>query len=135
MNNSRKIHLSSAKFWLIALLGLAALLLVAQQTLAQDETPVDPTPTGPPLHPNFALLDANGNNVLDSGEAISTMNTCGSCHDTAFIALQDVVASSIQQFKVGVQRRASGCGINWCFVLGQRLLGHQQQRCQPQQSH
>ncbi|MCA9901759.1 MAG: hypothetical protein KC433_26445, partial [Anaerolineales bacterium] len=86
MKSSRKFQLPSAKYWFIALLGLAALLLIAQQTLAQDETPVDPTPTGPPLHPNFALLDADGNNVLDSGEAISTMNTCGNCHDTAFIA-------------------------------------------------
>ncbi|MCB8929406.1 MAG: cytochrome b/b6 domain-containing protein [Ardenticatenaceae bacterium] len=86
MKSSRKFQLPSARFWLIALLGLAALLLVAQQTLAQDDTPVDPTPTGPPLHPNFALLDAAGNNVLDSGEPISTMNTCGVCHDTAFIA-------------------------------------------------
>lgn len=86
MNNLRKFQLPTAKFWLIALLGLIALLLVAQQTLAQDETPTEPTPTGPPLHPNFALLDAAGNNVLETNEPISTMNTCGSCHDTAFIA-------------------------------------------------
>jgi hypothetical protein len=70
----------------MALLGLTAVLLVAQQTLAQDGTPAEPTPTGPPLHPTFALLDANGNNVLQSGEPVSTMNTCGSCHDTEFIA-------------------------------------------------
>jgi hypothetical protein len=86
MNSARKFQLRSTKLWLIALLGLAALLLLAQQTLAQDGTPTDPTPTGPPLHPNFALLDADGNNVLDSGAPISTMNTCGTCHDTEFIA-------------------------------------------------
>lgn len=86
MNSSRKFQLRSTKFWLIALLGLGALLLVAQQTLAQDGTPTDPTPTGPPLHLNFALLDAAGGNVLDSGAPISTMNTCGTCHDTEFIA-------------------------------------------------
>ncbi|MCB0194214.1 MAG: cytochrome b/b6 domain-containing protein [Anaerolineae bacterium] len=41
---------------------------------------------GPSLHPTFPLLDADGNSVLESGEPISTMQTCGGCHDTAFIA-------------------------------------------------
>lgn len=39
-----------------------------------------------PLHPNFPLLDSEGVNVLESGSPVSTMQTCGSCHDTAFIA-------------------------------------------------
>lgn len=39
-----------------------------------------------PIHPTFAFLDAEGNNVLESGAPISTMQTCGQCHDTAFIA-------------------------------------------------
>jgi thiosulfate reductase cytochrome b subunit len=38
------------------------------------------------LHPNFALLDANSANVLKSGQAVSTMKSCGQCHDAAFIA-------------------------------------------------
>ena len=38
------------------------------------------------LHPHFALLDAHAVNVLKSGAAVSTMKTCGQCHDTAFIA-------------------------------------------------
>ncbi len=38
-----------------------------------------------PLHPTFPLLDENGENVLTSGAPISTMNTCGACHDTEFI--------------------------------------------------
>lgn len=37
------------------------------------------------LHPNFALLDVNGVNVLSSGRALSTMKSCGQCHDTDFI--------------------------------------------------
>ena len=44
-----------------------------------------PAPAASPLHPNFALLDKNGENVLISGGAISTMQTCGQCHDTEFI--------------------------------------------------
>jgi thiosulfate reductase cytochrome b subunit len=39
-----------------------------------------------PLHPTFPFLDAEGNNVLESGKPVSTMQTCGQCHDTEFIA-------------------------------------------------
>ncbi|RME05372.1 MAG: hypothetical protein D6803_09060 [Anaerolineae bacterium] len=41
---------------------------------------------GSRLHPAFALLDINGQNVLQSGAPLSTMQTCGQCHDTDFIA-------------------------------------------------
>ena len=41
---------------------------------------------GSPLHPVFPLLDASGANVLDSGLPVSTMETCGACHDAAYIA-------------------------------------------------
>jgi len=36
-------------------------------------------------HPEFVLRDAAGASVLDSGQPLSTINTCGHCHDTAFI--------------------------------------------------
>ncbi len=39
-----------------------------------------------PVHPTFPLLDADGQNVLDSHAALSVNKTCGACHDTAFIA-------------------------------------------------
>ena len=38
-----------------------------------------------PRHPTFALLDKDGMNVLESGNPISTMKTCGECHNTEFI--------------------------------------------------
>jgi thiosulfate reductase cytochrome b subunit len=38
-----------------------------------------------PLHPTFTLLDQDGINVLESGAPVSTMQTCGQCHDTEFI--------------------------------------------------
>ncbi len=38
-----------------------------------------------PLHPVFPLLDAEGQPVTTSGNPISTLNTCGNCHDTTFI--------------------------------------------------
>ncbi len=41
----------------------------------------------------FPLLDVNGVNVLESGEPVSTMNTCGECHDTTFIAEHSFHAS------------------------------------------
>jgi hypothetical protein len=39
-----------------------------------------------PIHPQFAFLDGQGQNVLDSARPVSTMKTCGQCHDTAFIS-------------------------------------------------
>jgi thiosulfate reductase cytochrome b subunit len=48
---------------------------------------------GTPIHPQFPLLDADGANVLDSGEPLSTMTTCGSCHETEFIATHSSHAS------------------------------------------
>ena len=61
---------------ILAITGLLALAFAFsyQPALAQS-----------PLHPTFPLLDVDGNNVLESGEPISTMQTCGQCHDTAFI--------------------------------------------------
>jgi len=44
-----------------------------------------PVEQASPLHPTFALLDQDGKNVLNSGNAVSTMQTCGECHDTEFI--------------------------------------------------
>ncbi len=60
------------------LLGLSAVF--AQTGAGQD------LPRRSPLHPTFTLLDADGVNVLESGEPVSTMQTCGACHDTAFIS-------------------------------------------------
>lgn len=37
------------------------------------------------IHPSFALLDQNGRNVLESSGPVSSMTTCGECHDTQFI--------------------------------------------------
>src|SRR6266498_1734020 len=44
-----------------------------------------PVQQASPLHPTFALLDASDKNVLETGAALSTMKTCGQCHDTDFI--------------------------------------------------
>jgi Ni/Fe-hydrogenase b-type cytochrome subunit len=67
-------------------LGLLLAITTAfgvRSALAQPElAPMEQTA---PLHPNFALLDAAGNNVLETGAPVSTMQTCGECHNTEFI--------------------------------------------------
>jgi thiosulfate reductase cytochrome b subunit len=77
-----------------ALLATAALAL----SLAAAAAPAAPAAAAsaaatPPaagftrsLHPDFALLDEQGRNVLQSGQAVSTMKSCGQCHDTGYIA-------------------------------------------------
>ena len=70
--------------YLLAAVGLlVALLYAVQFASAQEEAPEEPP--GSPMHPTYPLLDEAGDNVLDSGGPVSTMRTCGACHDTAFI--------------------------------------------------
>ena len=66
----------------LALLTLAAGLLV-QQVYAHRQT--SQTALASPLHPTFLLLDKDGKNVLESGAPLSPEQTCGQCHDTAYI--------------------------------------------------
>lgn len=74
------------KYKLLTFFGLALLALAfgINSVLASP----DPAPErqASALHPNFALLDSNGVNVLENNNAISTLQTCGQCHDTNFIA-------------------------------------------------
>lgn len=46
------------------------------------------------MHPSIVLLDANGVPVLTSGAPVSTMETCGACHDTDFIVAHDLHAGA-----------------------------------------
>ena len=66
---------------LLALLGVTG--LAANQALASRQAA--PPSQVSPIHPAFAVLDANGQHVLESGAALSLGQTCGACHDTAFI--------------------------------------------------
>ena len=78
--------------------GALVLLVVLVATVGLGQASANPAPQASanpapqaappaaPLHPTFPLLDADGENVLTSGEAVSTMNTCGgACHNTTFI--------------------------------------------------
>lgn len=72
----------------ITIIALGFLLIVAAIGFGTALAAPQPAPTSQasPLHPNFPLLDADGVNVLESGNPVSTMQTCGQCHDTNFIA-------------------------------------------------
>jgi hypothetical protein len=74
------------RYSLITLAGLLILALAfgINAVLAAPEPA--PVSQASDLHPNFILLDADGVNVLESGNTVSTMLTCGQCHDTEFIA-------------------------------------------------
>jgi thiosulfate reductase cytochrome b subunit len=67
----------------LALLTAALLALGVSHAFASQAA--TPAQTASPLHPTFALLDAAGKNVLESSQPVSTMQTCGQCHDAAYI--------------------------------------------------
>jgi thiosulfate reductase cytochrome b subunit len=46
-----------------------------------------------PIHPEIELLDEDGQNVLTSGKAVSSMETCGACHDATFIEVHSFHSS------------------------------------------
>jgi len=69
--------------------GLVLVILMAGFTAAQYAVQAQISP----IHPAFPILDENGENVLESGGAVSTMNTCGACHNTEFIERHSFHAS------------------------------------------
>lgn len=70
-------------------LVLVGSLLSALPALA-SETP----PTRRPMHPPVALLDAEGQPVIRSRGPVSTLQSCGKCHDTDFIAAHSYHAAA-----------------------------------------
>ncbi len=75
---------------LLLLSGFALVLISAAVLLGQGYASAKLSSSelaqASPLHPGFPFLDGDGVNVLDSGKPVSTMNTCGACHDSSFIA-------------------------------------------------
>lgn len=71
---------------LLATPGSMALAAPVAAGWRSAQTAIDTAVQPQPLHPTFPLLDEHGENVLDSGLPVSTMNTCGACHDAPFIA-------------------------------------------------
>lgn len=88
------IRLKFRAHWLLLVLVVGLLLAAALvSTAGAQEGPEEPEDQfgqpeerkGSPFHPAFALYDAEGVNVLESGNPVSTMQTCGTCHDVEFI--------------------------------------------------
>lgn len=71
---------------LLASIAIIGLVIALSAKNAWAKPALKPAEQTSPLHPTFPLLDEDGENVLDSGQPISTMKTCGDCHDTSFIA-------------------------------------------------
>ena len=81
--------------------GLTGLPWVAAQPAAA------PVSQSPPIHPQFALLDEAGAPVLISGNPVSTLKTCGACHDTAFIQSHSYHATlGLDEFNPSGQTKA-----------------------------
>ena len=68
-----------------ALVIITGALLITQSYVSASPL-VNLDEQSSPLHPPIPFVDEDGENVLISGNPVSTMNTCGSCHDTDFIA-------------------------------------------------
>ncbi len=69
------MQLGFKRFLILALLAALVGFVVQGAALAQKG----------PLHPPIFLLDEDGNNVLDTGRPVSTLQTCGGCHETDLI--------------------------------------------------
>ncbi len=83
MRSQRSIKLLFTTSLLIgSALVMAGILLVSRAAAAPGASTEG---QASPLHPAVILLDDQGRNVLDSGAPVSTMRTCGGCHDSAFI--------------------------------------------------
>ena len=73
------------KYKLLTVVGFLVLVLaIGIGTVFASPQPA-PTQQESILHPNFILLDKNGVNVIENNSPVSTTQTCGQCHDTAFI--------------------------------------------------
>lgn len=86
MNNIK--HLLQKKKPFIYFVGSFSILLTFTAisfAMAYARPQAEPMEQASPMHPTFPLLDQDGNNVLESGKAVSTIKTCGTCHDTSFI--------------------------------------------------
>lgn len=86
-NNSPRFHKITRALLIagISLVVITAAVLVSQR-LVSARGSLNESQQASPFHPEFPLLDEDGANVLDSGKPVSTMNTCGACHDADFIA-------------------------------------------------
>ena len=100
---------------------LASLLLLAGRT--GPVSAEDSQPLLQPLHPRVILLDAEGQKVADTLRPISTMQSCGVCHDTSYIAAHSFhVGVGLDERTTSARRPTAGRGITVpvCLDAGTR---------------
>jgi len=66
-----------------SVLGFLPALLLVMVVAHPSEAQLSPEAR---IHPPVVLLDSAGQNVLVTGGPVSTLNTCGECHDVDFIS-------------------------------------------------
>ena len=80
--------------WMLGLVLVLAFGIVGWA--AAGEAPAS-NPAPARMHPTFAFLDADGNPVVETGRPISTIKTCGACHDVGFITTHSYHATLGQE--------------------------------------
>jgi thiosulfate reductase cytochrome b subunit len=83
LNGAKKPHSRLLIFCLALIILVASGAFAVYRVYARLHAM--PLQQASPLHPTFALLDQENQNVLTSGAPVSTIQTCGQCHDTKFI--------------------------------------------------
>lgn len=84
MLKSKRKHQPRVVFAFVLLAVLLATGAWGIQAALAKDAQVSATQASP-IHPAVELLDVDGENVLSSGKPVSTLQTCGACHDTQFI--------------------------------------------------
>jgi thiosulfate reductase cytochrome b subunit len=84
MKNHQKTINPALRIIIIGLTILICSFVLSFQSASANKT-IKPKTQLSPIHPTFPFLDSDSENVLISGKPVSTMNTCGTCHDTNFI--------------------------------------------------
>src|SRR5512134_495666 len=79
MGRKGAIKMTKRNLFILSGLLLAVLAFLGIRSALAKPEPA-PVEQASPLHPTFALLDQDSKNVLESGNPVSTMQTCGECH-------------------------------------------------------
>ncbi len=81
----RRKWISLLLFTALVAVMAAGVALGVRQALAEGGTTTPQSSPTSPMHPTYALLDADGNPVAQSGKPADMLKTCGQCHDAQFI--------------------------------------------------
>src|SRR5512146_2467778 len=89
-----------------------AYYLILAVVLVLGASPLMAEPRPNPMHPAFQLLDARGKMIRQGGVEPDQIQTCGQCHDTAFIAGHNLPAHQQSQLSC-LSCHFEGGQVNW----------------------